>query len=214
MQLTSGPFFHPPRPERGVFLLLGVSGSGKGSVGARLLEDGVIEAHEGMGAWLRAAIHDPRDLEPRLAPLQPDGFDKLEYLEHCLTNGLLIPDAWTEAVVEWKLERAQHSVWALDGFPRTVGAARHLLEALEAAGIALLGAVELCVPQAVVLERLAARGRGDDTPEAIERRLEFYAQSVRPALAWLEAAGVPVHRVDASQTLETVVEDVKNRLGL
>jgi adenylate kinase family enzyme len=201
-----------PRLERGVFLLSGVSGSGKGSVGEGLLKMGSIGAHASMGQWLRDAIEHPGTLETRLTSEQPQGLSKLEYLRHCVTHGLLIPDAWTQAVIEWQLERVASGRWVLDGYPRTVGAARHLLEALEARGIALLGAVELQIPLEVMRRRLLARGREDDTEAALRRRLDFYRESVIPTLEWLEARHVRVHRVDASASLERVVQDVKNRL--
>jgi adenylate kinase family enzyme len=203
-----------PRLERGVFLLAGVSGSGKGSVGEVLLRDGVIEAHASMGHWLRDAATQTHALESRLTPEQPQGYDSpLEYLRHCVTHGLLIPDAWTQAVIETQLERLTATRWALDGYPRTVGAAMHLRSALQARGVPLVCAVELRVPFEVMRDRLLARGRADDTPAALERRLEFYRESVLPTLDWLEAHGVMVHRVDASGDLEMVVRDVKNRLG-
>ncbi len=197
-------------------MLAGVSGSGKGSVGEWLLERAVIATHASMGAWLRAAIAHPATLEGKLEALQlqPPGFTPLQYLGHCVTNGLLIPDAWTQAVIEAQLGRAPHGTWALDGYPRTPGAASHLLAALHAADIPLLGVVELHLPQTVVMQRLLARGRVDDIAAAIRQRLEFYAQSVVPTLKWLHSQGVRVHRVDADRPLETVALDVKTRLGL
>ena len=133
-----------PCLERGVFLLLGVSGSGKGSIGDWLLKRGEIVEHASMGHLLRESLANPSGLEERLPALQPPEFPSpISYLRHCVTNGLLIPDAWTKAVIEIQLERIPDGIWALDGYPRTVGAAAHLVRALEARGIALLGAVEL-----------------------------------------------------------------------
>ncbi|NJK46409.1 MAG: hypothetical protein HC933_21110 [Pleurocapsa sp. SU_196_0] len=203
-----------PRLERGVFLLAGVSGSGKGSVGEVLLRDGVIAAHASMVTGCATLPTTPHTLESRLTSEQPPSYaSPLEYLRHCVTHGLLIPDAWTQAVIETQLERLDAKRWALDGYPRTVGAATHLLSALEARGIPLVGAVELRVPFEVMRDRLLSRGRADDTPAALERRLEFYRESVLPTLDWLETHGVRVHRVDASGELASVVRDVKNRLG-
>lgn len=198
-----------PRLERGVFLLLGASGSGKGSVGAALLERGVITAHASMGAWLREALLDPAALEPYLAPLQPAGFaSALEYLRHCVLSGLLIPDAWTQAVIERRLEPAPAGLWALDGYPRTVGAARHLVRALEQTGIVLHSAVHLRVSDSVATHRLLARGRNDDSTVAILERLEFYRSHVLPTLEWLSAHGVPVVEIAAEDRLEPVVSAV------
>ena len=202
-----------PRRERGVFLLLGVSGSGKGSVSEALLKRGAITAHASMGAWLREAMLDPATLESTLAALQPAEFaTPLEYLRHCVLRGLLIPDAWTQAVIDSRLAVAPLGCWALDGYPRTVGAAQHLVRALEAAGIALLGAVHLRVSDDLAIQRLLARGRTDDQVAAILERLGFYRSSVLPTLEWLGAQGVAVAEIAAEPTLELVVNEVERVL--
>ncbi len=194
-------------------MLLGVSGSGKGSVAERLLDSGLIAAHASMGGWLREALEQPSTVNQRLTQEQPDGFaTPLEYLRHCVKNGLLIPDAWTQAVIETRLGAITSGTWALDGYPRTVGAARHLIAALEGHAIPLLGAVELQISPEVMSRRLLARGRFDDHETAIGQRLEFYRQSVQPTLVWLEDHGVPVHRVDAAADLETVTDRVADWL--
>ena len=207
-------FEDQPRPERGVFLLLGPSGSGKGSVGEALLRHGAITAHASMGAWLREALLDPQTLAPHLEPVQPLKFaSPLEYLHHCVSHGLLIPDTWTQAVIEQRLERAPAGLWALDGYPRTVGAAQHLVAALEQSGIPLLGAVHLRVSDAIATQRLLTRGRTDDAISAILERLEFYQRSVVPTLEWLAAHGVAVIEVSAEQRLELIVATVEQVLA-
>ena len=211
MPLTRDP---QPRPERGVFLRLGMSGSGKGSVGAALLQRGKIAAHASMGVWLREALIDPAALESQLAPLQPAEFaSPLEYLRHCVSHGLLIPDMWTQAVIDSRLEHAPAGLWLLDGYPRTIGAAQHLVIALERKAIALLGAVHLRISNETATRRLLARGRSDDAIPAILERLEFYQRSVIPTLEWLAAHAVEVIEVSSEQPLELVVGAVEDALG-
>lgn len=211
LSLDPQPRDPQPRRERGVFLLLGASGSGKGNVGEALLQRGAISAHASMGAWLRV---EPASFEPHLAPLQPTGFaSPLEYLRHCVLSGLLIPDSWTQAVIEQRLKHAPAGLWLLDGYPRTLGAAQHLISALEQAGIALLGAIHLRVSNDVATQRLLARGRSDDSAQAILERLEFYRASVLPTFEWLKAHGVEVSEVSSEQRLELVVSAVEDVLG-
>ena len=50
-------------------------------------------------------------------------------------------------------------------------------------------ALNLDVPIAEVTERMLARGRDDDTEEAISRRLELYEAETAPLLAWFEERG-------------------------
>ena len=45
-----------PRPVRGVFLLLGASGSGKGTIAKQLLALGIVKHHISMGELLRGTI--------------------------------------------------------------------------------------------------------------------------------------------------------------
>lgn len=207
-------FRSQPRSERGVFLLLGASGSGKGSVGEALLKRGTITAHASMGAWLREALHDPATLAPHLEPLQPAGFSSaLEYLNHCVRRGLLIPDIWTQTVIEQRLADAPSGQWALDGYPRTIGAAQHLVKALEQAQITLHGAVHLRVSNNVATQRLLIRGRTDDSKNAILERLEFYVSSVLPTLGWLAAHGVAVVDIAAEAHLESVVRAVEQTVN-
>jgi len=187
-----------PWPERGVILLAGPSGSGKGTVAARLLESGVVAAHLSMGQLLRdlleTATSSPGEratAEARLTDA-PEGFTGLGWLEHCVRGGLLIPDAWTEAVVELQLAASaspylRRSRWVLDGYPRTVPAAEHLLETLDGLDLPVWRVLSLELPEAEATARLLARGRTDDSIAAIRRRHAFYRAEVVPALRFLES---------------------------
>jgi adenylate kinase family enzyme len=141
MTPTTQSFEYQPRPERGVFLLLGASGSGKGTIAKQLLEVGIIKHHVSMGDLLRGMIAriqnnlEAREaLEKQLTDSIPNGFSsKVGYFEHCVQNGLLIPDSWTEFVIEHELANRpelQNQPWILDGYPRRIDAAKHLLETL------------------------------------------------------------------------------------
>ena len=72
--------------------------------------------------------------------------------------------------------------WLLDGYPRTLGQVEAMQRNLGEAFVDL--AVNLDVPVEVVTERMVARGRADDTEEAIRRRLELYEQQTAPLLGW------------------------------
>jgi adenylate kinase family enzyme len=189
-----------PLPPRGVFFLLGASGSGKGTLAKHLLEHGKLQAHRSMGEILRRLQHDP-DLETFLPAPTPAGYpSRTAFLQHAVASGLLIPDAWTQAIVERDLETISPDwLWAFDGYPRTVGAAAHVLSALRAKAIPCLGVVHLQLPYSELEQRLLARGRSDDTKAAIANRFEFYQQSVLPTLAYLEQH-IPKLEVDAAQT--------------
>ena len=211
------------RPTPGVFLILGPSGSGKGTVAERLRSDGLVIAHLSMGELLRGLSERVQGDSAALAQLEaeldgdvPERFDsKVAYLQHAIRTGLLIPDAWTQTVIEHELSARpmlRTARWVLDGYPRRISAARHLLQTLERAGIPVLGVIHLRLPIEVVQERLLSRSREDDTPEAIMRRYAFYTNSVLPTLEYLrDQLGTDhVWDVDANNTPDAVYAQVRH----
>jgi adenylate kinase len=201
-----------PRPARGVFLLLGASGSGKGTIAKQLLALGIVKHHISMGDLLRGMIeriqNDPNErikLERELADPIPNGFSsKVIYFEHCVQNGLLIPNSWTKAVIEQELihqPKLQTEPWVMDGYPRQIEAAQHLLKTLNQLEIPVLAVIHLSISLLEMQKRLLTRGRSDDTPQAIENRFAFYQEHVLPTLEFL-GKKVKLLEVD-TQTLET-----------
>ena len=193
---------HPKRfalPPRGVVMLLGVAGSGKGTVGRLLLEGGVTSAHVSMGDLLRdvirAASEHPEsraEIEASLADDLPAHWSgsRLGYLEHCERHGLLVPNAWTQAIIERQLERSEalrFGRWTLDGYPRRVGAAEHLLHVLGRLEVPVWRVLSLEISEAEALRRLMSRGRADDRADAIQERFRVYQESVLPTLDFLTA---------------------------
>ena len=61
---------------------------------------------------------------------------------------------------------------------------------LSEAGKTLDGAVNLDVSVDEVTARMVARGRADDTEEAIRRRLDLYESETAPLLAWFADHGL------------------------
>jgi adenylate kinase len=155
-------------------VILGRQGSGKGTQGVRLAEAYGI-AHVSTGDMLRAAT----------AAGTPMGIEAKAFMD----RGDLLPDDVMQGVVAERLEQedARTNGFLLDGFPRTVGQAKAL------ADMALIDLViDLDVPRKMVIERMAARGRVDDTPEAIARRLDLYDEQTRPLLDFYGDQGLLV----------------------
>jgi adenylate kinase family enzyme len=188
----------PAWPQRGVLILAGPSGSGKGTLAARLLAGGVVRQHVSMGDLLRGLLAEARQegsvrerLEGSLAgdlPPAAAGLTRVEWLERCLQGGLLVPDEWTQAVIALQLERSptlRKERWLLDGYPRRVAAATHLLDNLGRLGIPVWRVLHLRLSEEDAAARLLARGRSDDTREAIAERYRFYSQEVVPTIDFL-----------------------------
>lgn len=155
-------------------VVLGRQGSGKGTQCARLAEHYDIP-HISTGDMLRAAAEAGT----------PMGREAKAFMD----RGELLPDEVITGVVAERLAQpdAAERGFLLDGFPRTVGQARALGELA-----ALDLVVDLDVPRELVVERMEARGRADDTPEAIARRLDLYEEQTRPLTRHYEEQGLLV----------------------
>lgn len=158
-------------------LIFGRQGSGKGTQGARLAAHlGVV--HLATGDILRSAV------EAR-TPLG-------QQVERLLDGGELVPDEVMLAVLHARLGRSDvaRRGFVLDGFPRTVSQAEALVTLLGDGGIDAV--LELALAREEAYERMLQRGRSDDTPAAIDRRLELYARETVPIAAVFERVGVRV----------------------
>jgi len=158
-------------------VILGRQGSGKSTQSARLVDAyGIV--HISTGDMLRSAVVAGSDLGRQARAL--------------VDAGELVSDEIMIGIVTERLAEAdvvEHG-FLLDGFPRTPAQAEALEDIMGAAGSVLDGALNLEVPVDVVTGRMVARGRVDDTEEAISRRLGLYESETAPLLAWFEERGL------------------------
>ena len=152
-------------------IVLGRQGAGKGTQCLRLAERYDVP-HISTGDMLRQAVEDQTPLGLEAKAL--------------MDAGDLVPDEVMEGIVAERLAQpdAVERGYLLDGFPRTVGQARALEAMTDDRFVDL--ALNLEVPEDVVMERMLSRGREDDTAEAIRRRLDLYEAETSPLLAWFD----------------------------
>ena len=158
-------------------VILGRQGSGKGTQAARLVE-AYSPIHVSTGDMLRAAVADGTELGRRAGAL--------------MDAGDLVGDDLINGIVAERLAQpdvAEHG-FLLDGYPRTPDQAAAMEGFLAEAGTTLDGAVNLDVPADEVTARMLARGRADDTEEAIRRRLDLYEAETAPLLVWFADRGL------------------------
>jgi len=84
----------------------------------------------------------------------------------------------------------------LDGWPRLLPQAEWLVASQSDHGGTVDLVVVLEVPREELMKRLAIRGRADDTPEAIDQRLQIYRQEMYPVLGYFTDQGIPVVHLD------------------
>jgi len=157
--------------------ILGRQGSGKGTQSLRIAERyGCV--HVSTGDVLRAAVADGTELGRQASAI--------------MESGGLVGDDIMNGIVAERLAQAdivEHGV-LLDGFPRTADQADALEQILTDLDHSLTIAVNLEVAVEEVTQRMMARGRSDDTEEAIARRLSLYEEQTAPLLSWFSDRGL------------------------
>lgn len=182
----------------------------------------VINATVTDDATALKALNYADELKARFGP-NPSHVDWLEY---CVTSGLLVPDAWSERIIEGSIAEAadrENAIVLLDGYPRTEIAARHVLSLSERLEIPIIKVIHLSVSKREMHRRALGRKRQDDTPEMLERRYTFYVEHVQPAVELLKAelgshvvslidAHQPAYNADGGLNLPASVRNVANQV--
>ena len=158
-------------------VILGRQGSGKGTQAARLVE-AYRPIHVSTGDMLRAAVAAGTELGLQARALMDAG----DLVGDDLINGIVSERLAQPDVAE--------NGFLLDGYPRTPDQAAAMEVFLVEAGTPLDAAMNLDVPVDEVTARMLARGRADDTEEAIRRRLALYESETAPLLAWFADRGL------------------------
>ena len=149
-------------------IFLGAPGAGKGTQAQALATLGQIP-HISTGEILRGAV----------AQQTPLGLKAQSYMD----QGNLVPDQLVIALIRERLSQADAQPgWILDGFPRNTTQASFLDDLLAEINQTYGCAVNLEVPDDVLVQRMLGRGREDDTETVIRRRLQVYRDQTAPLI--------------------------------
>lgn len=179
-------------------IFLGPPGAGKGTQAQTLSETHQIP-HVSTGDILRAAV-------ARETPL---GNKAKDYMD----RGELVPDSLILNLIQDRLSYEDTTNgWILDGFPRNVNQAAFLEDLLSQLGQNADCVLNLEVPDEILVERLLARKRPDDTEETIRRRLEIYHRDTVPVIDFYRQKGT-LKVVDGNKTMAEVTELLKETIA-
>ena len=179
-------------------LLLAAPGGGKGTQGERLASHFAVQ-HISSGDVLRAAARADT----------PAGREVASYQQ----RGDLVPDHIVlDLLIPVVVAAADRGGYILDGFPRTLPQAREAFDIARELDVTLDATVYLNVPEPVLMERLLARARADDSADVIRHRLQVFTETTSPLIEYYRDRGILVE-VNGNQDPEAITAEVISRLS-
>lgn len=130
-----------------------------------------------------------------------------------LENGTLVPSEIICRLIGDDLTKcADMDHVIIDGFARNIRQARWLIEDGENFNRKVELVVVIEISNDKLIERLVARGREDDTEEAIKNRLDVYTKETYPVLDYFKEAGVKIVQIDGLGTPDEVHERIMKEI--
>jgi adenylate kinase len=200
-------------------VLFGKPGAGKGTQAPRLAE-ALGGATLSTGDVLRNAIKEGTKL----------GLEAKSYMD----RGDLVPDSVILGIIGIAMATPAYSKGTiLDGVVRTVPQAEGLRDVLKKLGRRVDAVVAFDLPDAEIVKRMGGRTvcsscqtpysgrqpgetcekcggtlmrRKDDEPQAVQNRLDVYAQQTAPVFDWYEQSGAKVVTIDAVGRVDDVTK--------
>lgn len=185
-------------------IVLGPQGSGKGTQAKKIAATYGIP-HIATGDMIR----EMKERETELGAELREVYDR----------GDLVGDELMIRLIRDRLDRGDTLPgFVLDGFPRTLVQAEALDDLMAELGRPIDVVFDLQVPDRQQLfERLMKRAReesrSDDTPEAMQRRLELYDRETAPLVDYYRSTRGNVVGIHADRSIEDVFTEIQQSLS-
>lgn len=172
-------------------IILGPVGSGK-TTQARFLAD-----------FLGVPLLNAGDL---LFFASQEDTDEARNIKKSMETGDLVDSNVMHKLLQDHLCQVEHKNGTLlDGHPRTLSEAEELDKIWQVDKV-----VYIKISDEEAIKRLTARGRGDDTPEIIKKRLEIYHKETEPVLEYYKQKGL-LEEINGERTIEEISADIQSR---
>lgn len=126
-------------------------------------------------------------------------------IKRIMESGGLLDDQLVLEIVEEHLKGKQYDKGVvLDGTPRSLWQAEHFKLKLDKV-------FYLDVSDEENIKRLVKRGRKDDRPEVVKKRLKTYHQETEPMLDFYRKMNI-LEKVDGERPIEVIHQDIMARL--
>lgn len=175
-----------------MIIVMGPVGVGK-SVQGQLLADKISYNWFSLGHYLRE--NAPASAQAKLA------------------TGELLTDGEVIEIIDSEIGNTVLDSSILDGFPRTLDQSKWLIEQHKSGRIQIEAVVLLEADDSVLLERLLARGRLDDSEEIIKQRIETYNNLTLPIIDWFSNQNIVVHKINGVGSPEDISRNIVKALG-
>lgn len=182
--------------------IAGPQGSGKGTQAARLAAK-LDFFHWDMGAILRNIQKEDTPLAQKVM---------------VMNQGIFLTDEVIIEVSEDRLNKISPTKGIIfDGLPRRPIQAKFLIDFLNHQQRKKPITLLIDMPRSVSIERLTLRakieGRVDDTPEVIDKRLQFYDEVIKPLMEYLKEE-THFLSVDGTPSIDVVEKSIDAVLGI
>ena len=182
-----------------LYIMVGPPNSGKGTQ-AHLIADELGFVHLSSGKAFRDAVESGTQLGCMA--------------RSCLEAGELAPDP---LAIDLILDRLRElavggDTTILDGFPRSLQQAEELDRRLVEMGLRIRAVVSIEVSENELLRRAADRGRADDRPEVVSRRLGVYWDITSPLIDFYRQRGQLI-QINGEQPVDAVTRDILAAVG-
>jgi len=135
------------------------------------------------------------------------------YVKNRIENWLLINDNVTntlfQAYMHTVIDEKKHML--LDGYPRTINQLDDIFRLLDQEKRHIMG-IQFVIPDDVAIQRMLARGRKDDNPDAIKLRIAQYYEKTEPVITYFGQHSDLI-KIDATQNIDKISAEVKKYVG-